>query len=147
GWDEEVQAQRLEILAAEPLSAADHAAARAFVEAHPLSLICTQRGASENVLAIRSSIGDGCGAPVQFDWARRASVLALLLGLLATLVMAASTAAAFSSRRLQLFALRFGWNALALLSAIQVVLQGGLFVWLSYWVTAEWFGFYAPKLI
>jgi Zn-dependent protease with chaperone function len=148
GWDAEVEAAQLAALATAPdLNDAERAAAEAFVRAHPFSLICTGDGVTEHGLSIRESIGEECARPKQFVTARSAAQLALLLALLGTAVMAVSTTLAFRSRRLQLLALRFGWNALTLLIAIQVLLQGALFVWLSFWVTAVWFGFYALKLI
>lgn len=148
GWDAEVEGQQLAAIAASPeLDEAERAAAEAFVRAHPFSSICTQEEVSDHVRSIRTSLGDGCDRPAQFVLARGASQWAILLGLLGTAVMAVSTALAFRSRRLQLLALRVGWNALTLLSALQVVIQGALFVWLSFWVTAEWFGFYVPKLV
>ena len=117
----------------------------AFVRAHPVSAVCT--GSDAETAAMRGALSDHCPRFVRFHWATRTAQAAIGLGLLGALLMAISTLAAFSRRSLQLVSLKLGWNGLQIIAALETLLQGALLVWLSFWITAEWFGIYFPKLI
>lgn len=117
----------------------------AFVRKHSFSEVCT--GSDDETAGLRASLGSNCNEVKQFHWATRAAQAALVFGLLAALLMALSTLGAFADRSLQLVSLKVGWNGLQVISAIEVILQGALVAWLSFWITAEWFGIYIPKLI
>lgn len=77
-----------------------------------------------------------CADYAQFAGARTAAYVALGASLLALLLALACALAAFLSRTAEALALRVGWEGLRLLCAAEVILQAGLAVWLSFWVTA-----------
>ncbi|MEZ4328232.1 MAG: M48 family metallopeptidase [Polyangiales bacterium] len=77
-----------------------------------------------------------CADYAQFAAARAAATVALVVSLLTLLVAFGGALATFLSRRAEVMALRVSWEALRLLCALEVILQAGLVVWLSFWVTA-----------
>jgi hypothetical protein len=88
-----------------------------------------------------------CADYAQFAGARTAAYVALGVSLLALLLALACALAAFLSRTAEVLALRVGWEGLRLLCAAEVILQAGLAVWLSFWVTAILTEKYFIKLI
>lgn len=83
----------------------------------------------------------------QFHQAKQASYAAFALGLLCTLGAAFLALVAYYAPRTQYACFVAGGRALKWLSAVEVVVQGTLAVWLSFWVTALLFERYSIKLI
>jgi Zn-dependent protease with chaperone function len=112
---------------------------------HPLSTICDDDApAAEKLRAAACATW----APVwQFDAARKASLATLALGAAVLVAVAALGALAFASRSAQFWSLAVGWRLLMLGSAAEVVLQGAMCLWLSFWVTAFFFERYYVKLV
>ncbi len=145
-WDAEILASiESSIANAADLDDAQRSDLLAFYRAVPASVACTDFG--PDLAGYRESLGEGCSDLSQFGWARRVSLASIFLGLLAALVAGLCALAAFVSRPFQYGSFVVGWNLLRVLSALQVVAQGALVVWLSFWVTALWFNLYFPKLI
>ncbi|RUO94986.1 peptidase M48 [Corallococcus sp. AB018] len=127
------------------LSAEDRQEALAFYREVPASAACTSD--SEELARYRNSLGEACSDAKQFGWAYLASWILLALGLASTGVALLCGLAAFISRPFQYGSFVVGWLVLRVASALQVLGQGVLLVWLSYWVTALWADRYYPKLI
>lgn len=120
-------------------------AVKAFYAENPPSTLC---GTSSPELAeLRADVCAAGADAWQFFWARRLSLFALglaLLGLLGAVVLG-FTVSRFPGRQYALFL--GGWVGLTAVSAVEVVVQGALAVWMSYWATALVMNVYVPKLI
>jgi len=112
---------------------------------HPLSAICDDQDPGAGRL--RASACETWGTVWQFDVARKASLATLALGAAILVAIAGLGALAFASRGAQLWSLVMGWRLLMLGSAAEVVLQGAMCLWLSFWVTAFFFERYYVKLV
>jgi len=117
----------------------------AFFRAVPASAACL--GTDEELANFRSNLGEVCKDVKQFDWMHTLALSLLALGLATTVIALLCGLAAFVSRPFQFISFVVGWNVLRVTGALQAIGQGGLAVWLSYWVTALWFNRYSPKLI
>jgi Zn-dependent protease with chaperone function len=112
---------------------------------HPLSAICND-GAPE-ARRLRESACARWGEVWQFDAMRKASLWTLALGVAILAAVAGLGALAFTDRAAQLWSLVAGWRLLMAGSAAEVALQGGMVLWLSYWVSAYFTGKFYPKLV
>ncbi|WP_246137026.1 M48 family metallopeptidase [Myxococcus llanfairpwllgwyngyllgogerychwyrndrobwllllantysiliogogogochensis] len=117
----------------------------AFFRAVPASAACLSTDAE--LANFRSNLGGVCKDVQQFDWMHSLALGLLALGLATTVIALLCGLAAFVSRPFQYGSFVIGWNVLRVTGALQAIGQGGLAVWLSYWVTALWFNRYSPKLI
>lgn len=127
------------------LSEADRQEALAFYRAVPASAACSDDRAE--LTNYRNSLGGTCSDMKQFGWAYLASWVLLALGLASTVLALLCGLAAFISRPFQYGSFVVGWHVLRITSALQVLGQGALVVWLSYWAPGLWFQRYSPKLI
>ncbi|MCP3097963.1 M48 family metallopeptidase [Myxococcus sp. K15C18031901] len=119
--------------------------ALAFFRAVPASAACL--GDDEELTNLRNSLGEACSDVKQYGWANSGSWALLGLALASTLIALLCGLAAFVSRPFQYGSFVVGWVLLRITGALQVLGQGALLVWLSYWVTALWLQRYSPKLI
>ncbi|ATB40910.1 peptidase M48 [Cystobacter fuscus] len=117
----------------------------AFFRAVPASVACFSE--DEELAGFRGSLGEACSDARQFQWMGRLALASIVLGLVSTVIALLCALAAFVSRPFQYGSFVVGWNVLRVTGALQVLAQGGLAVWLSYWMTAVWFERYYPKLI
>ncbi|NVJ26376.1 M48 family metalloprotease [Myxococcus sp. AM011] len=117
----------------------------AFFRAVPASAACLST--DEALANFRSNLAEVCKDVKQFDWMHSLASGLLALGLATTVIALLCGLAAFVSRPFQFISFVVGWNVLRVTGALQAIGQGGLAVWLSYWVTALWFNRYSPKLI
>lgn len=83
----------------------------------------------------------------QFHWVGKISLWLIVAGVLTLLMVLILGAVAFVNRRAQYLSFVLGWRLLTLISAIEVVFQGTLMVWLSFWLTAFFAERYSIKLI
>ncbi|NOK15580.1 M48 family metallopeptidase [Corallococcus carmarthensis] len=127
------------------MTAADRQEALSFYRAVPASAACLSD--REELTGYRDNLGEACSDVKQFGWAHTAAWILLALGLASTVVALLCVLAAFISRPFQYGGFLVGWHVLRITSALQVLGQGALLVWLSYWVTALWLERYSPKLI
>jgi Zn-dependent protease with chaperone function len=112
---------------------------------HPLSTLCDD--ADPAVAKMRATVCDTWTPVWQFDAARKASLATLALGAAILVAVGALGALAFANRSAQLVSLSIGWRLLMLGSAAEVVLQGAMCLWLSFWVTGFFFERYYVKLV
>jgi Zn-dependent protease with chaperone function len=112
---------------------------------HPLSAICDDDDPA--VGKFRATACAPWGRVWQFDIARKVSLATLALGAAILAAVAGLGALAFASRSAQLRSLVAGWRLLMLGSAAEVVLQGAMCLWLSFWMTAFFFERYFVKLV
>ncbi|HSI03121.1 MAG TPA: M48 family metallopeptidase, partial [Myxococcota bacterium] len=83
----------------------------------------------------------------QFAQAHEIAHGALWLGVAAVAGAVLLGCVAFTSREAQLWAFTFGWRALTFVTVVEILLQGALATWLSYWMTAIYLQVYSVKLV
>ena len=118
---------------------------KAFFRANPPSSVCDSD--SPTLANYREGVCADYSDLWQFRLAGKVAFWMLVAGgltLLGVLVLGAIT---FLNRRAQYLSFLLGWRLLTLVSALEVIFQGALVVWLSFWVTAFFFESYYPKLI
>lgn len=118
---------------------------KAFFRANPPSSVCASNNPTltnyrEGVCATYSDLW-------QFRLAGKVTFWMLVAGVLTLLGVLVLGAITFLNRRAQYVSFLLGWRLLTLVSALEVIVQGALAVWLSFWVTAFFFESYYPKLI
>jgi Zn-dependent protease with chaperone function len=116
-----------------------------FFRSVPASAACLSEG--EELAEFRQGLGEACSDVQQFEWMRLLALGSIVLGLFSGMIALLCALAAFVSRPFQYGGFVVGWNVLRVTGALQALAQGGLAVWLSYWMTAVWFERYYPKLI
>ena len=127
------------------LSPEDKAEATAFYRSHPLSKACDATSPEDR--NFHDKVCSPYSMQWQFHWADRAAIWTIGLGaalLAAALVLGAL---AFANRGLRYASFVAGWRLMTVSSAVEVVLQGAMLVWLSFWVTAYFWHSYYIKLI
>ena len=127
------------------LSADDKARATGFYRSHPLSKACDATAPEDK--NFHDKVCSPYSMHWQFHWADRAAVWTLALGaalLAAALVLGAL---AFANRGLRYASFVAGWRLMTVSSAVEVVLQSAMLVWLSFWLTAYFWQSYYIKLI
>ncbi|RQO39810.1 peptidase M48 [Variovorax sp. KBW07] len=127
------------------LSAADKAEATAFYRSHPLSKACDATAPEDK--NFHDKVCSPYSMQWQFHWADRAAIWTIVLGaalLAAALVLGAL---AFANRGLRYASFVAGWRLMTVSSAVEVVLQSAMIVWLSFWLTAYFWQSYYVKLI
>ena len=127
------------------LSAEDKAQTTAFYRSHPLSKAC--EATAEEDREFHDKVCRPNSMYWHFHWADRAALWTLALGaalLAAALVL---SALAFANRGLRYASFVAGWRLMTVSSAVEVVLQSAMLVWLSFWLTAYFWQSYYVKLI
>jgi len=127
------------------LSAEDKAQTTEFYRSHPLSKACD--ATAEEDREFHDKVCRPYSMYWHFHWADRAAIWTLALGaalLAAALVLGAL---AFANRGLRYASFVAGWRLMTVSSAVEVVLQSTMLVWLSFWLTAYFWQSYYVKLI
>jgi Zn-dependent protease with chaperone function len=120
-------------------------AAEAFVQRAKPSVICNTT--DPELAKVRYDMCNQLSNVWQVNMARSVAVIALIgSGVMIALVLALSLAA-FGNRSVQYFSFVTGKQLMVWGSVAQVLAQGAMMVWLSYWVTAFYFNVYIVKLI
>jgi Zn-dependent protease with chaperone function len=132
---------------AKDMSEADRTASLAFFREWPPSRICAEGSPSPDHARYQRSACTRWGVHWQFLTAQRVALACLALGLFAVVGAAALGFIAFSSRKAQYWSFMLGWRRLTAVCGIELIAQGALVVWLSFWVTALLFDLYVIKLI
>jgi len=125
--------------------ARDKQIARDFLATNPPSSACDNE--SENVVQYRAMVCERYSELWQYHVADKVAKWSLICGVFVLLAIFGIGALAFLNRQAQYVSFIVGWNLLRVTSALQVVTQGALLVWLSFWVTAFFFEKYFVKLI
>jgi Zn-dependent protease with chaperone function len=133
-------------IAANPrMTAEEKAGVADFYRNHPLSKACDATDAADR--DFHEKVCSPYSMEWQFHWADRTAFWTLVLGaalLVAALVLGAL---AFVNRGLRYASFVTGWRLMTISSAIEVILQGLMCVWLSFWVTAYFSHSYYVKLV
>ncbi|MGJ7487518.1 M48 family metallopeptidase [Variovorax sp. LT2P21] len=116
-----------------------------FYRAHPLSAACSASGPDEQ--AFHDQVCETYSMHWQFHGAERAARATLWLGVALLLTALALGALAFVNRGLRYASFVAGWRVITVGSAVEVVLQSAMVVWLSFWVTAYFWERYYIKLV
>lgn len=127
------------------LSAEQKAQTSEFYRSHPLSKACG--ATAEEDREFHDKVCRPNSMYWHFHWADRAAIWTLALGaalLAAALVLGAL---AFANRGLRYASFVAGWRLMTVSSAVEVVLQSAMLVWLSFWLTAYFWQSYYVKLI
>jgi Zn-dependent protease with chaperone function len=140
-----LQAVESRIAANRKISSADKEEARAFYREHPPSTICGS--ADPAVREYRDGVCAPYGELWQFYLADRIAFWTMVGGVALLATVLALGMLAFVSRGMQYASFVAGWRLLTLASAAEVVVQGAMCVWLSYWVSVYFTHKYWPKLI
>ncbi len=117
----------------------------AFYRQRPPSKICSNT--EPDAQKYRSAVCELYGEVWQFHTMQRVAVGTLLGGVALLLLIGALGALAFVNRHWQYTSFVAGWRLMMLAGAAEVVLQGAMGVWLSFWVTAFFVHKYYIKLI
>lgn len=118
---------------------------KAFFRANVPSSTCDNPSA--DVARYRASVCGEYSELWQFHLVRKISVWMLAGGVAVLAAVLVLGAIAFVNRRSQYLSFVLGWRLLTLTAALEVVVQGALLVWLSFWLTAFFFQIYVLKLI
>lgn len=119
-----------------------------YAQVPPASQMCGDPASlSADFEDLRGALDSGvCGPYEQFEWARMAALFSIALGILSWFVAIACAFTAHQFFSLQYQSFVAGWWFLRLTSTLQVLVQGAMLVWLSYWVFAVLFDRFFPKL-
>ena len=127
------------------LSPDDAAAEKAFYAATPPSVAC--RSDDARLAGYRQNVCSPGDDAWQFMVVARASFWLVMLGLAGVLGALGLGLLSWARPSSQHAAVWVGWRGFAVLSAVQVVCQGALLTWLSFWVTALSMHVYLVKLV
>jgi Zn-dependent protease with chaperone function len=117
----------------------------ALIASTPPSVACG--AAHPDLASYRADVCDSLGNVWQFYWVDLLNKAILAAGLLMLAMIAVLGRMAFKGRNAQYRSLVLAWRLLAGSSALMVVAQSAVVVWLSFWVTAYFFHIYFIKLI
>lgn len=117
----------------------------ALYHANPPSTICVS--SDPDLAQYRNDFCEPWSDHWQMVWAERIAKLLLATGMLLLAAVAALGWLALRDRSWQYRSLVLGWRMLVTSSALVVVAQGVILVWLSFYVTAYFFHVYYIKLI
>jgi Zn-dependent protease with chaperone function len=144
--DKEFMFQVQERAYADPNATAEEKEAHVdFYRKRPLSTICASTEAAAQ--RYRESACEPYGETWQFHVVRTVSFWTLVGGVVVLLAISALGALAFVNRQWQYLSFVVGWRLMTLASAAEVVLQGSMAVWLSFWGTVFFTNKYYIKLI
>lgn len=121
------------------------ALAKAFYEANPPSVACSST--DPELAKYREGVCSPGDDMWQFVQARRAAIFSFVLGVVGLLGALVLGVVVWRVPRLQYASFMVGWAGLSLMSGVEVLVQGVLSTWMSYWVTALFMHIYVPKLI
>lgn len=117
----------------------------AYYRAHPLSAACAATAPEDR------RFHDQVCAPYefhwQFHWAARAAFWTLIFGLALLAAALILGALAFTNRGLRYASFVAGWRLMTVSSAAEVLLQGAMLLWLSFWLTAYFWERFSVKLV
>lgn len=144
--DQSYTASLLQSLEGDPsASAEEKASGKEFLASHRPSAACDDDSA--DAARYRQVVCEQYAELWQYHVADRVAAACLVGGGIVLLTIFGIGAIAFYNRGAQYVSLVAGWNLLRVTSALQVLTQGALLVWLSFWVTAFFFERYYVKLI
>ncbi len=117
----------------------------AYFKEHPISQILDSNSPFD--VEIRNDLAKPFSMLWQFHLVRKISIWMLGFGVLALLIIFTLGGIAFVKSQMQYISLILGWRILSIISAVEVIIQGCVLVWLSFWITAFYAEIYIVKLI
>jgi Zn-dependent protease with chaperone function len=117
----------------------------AFLAAHPPSTACDDEDPDH--AGYRAMMCPKYSELWQYHLADKVAKASLIAGVFVLIAIFGIGGLAFYNRRAQYLSLVTGWNLLRVTSALQIVTQAALVVWLSFWLTAFFFERYFVKII
>jgi Zn-dependent protease with chaperone function len=127
------------------MSAGAKSEAKAKVQSMTIAGLCG--GTYPKLDRMRSQVCEPFSEVWQFEEVRRLSLYVMLLGIATLILIATLALIAYFVPRLQVKMFTAGWLSLRAISALEIAAQGGLLVWLSFWLTAYFTHRYFLKLI
>lgn len=127
------------------MSAEEKQVALQFIAANAPSSSCDNE--SPEAAEYRDTVCERYSELWQYHLADKVAMWSLIGGVVTLLAIFGIGALAFVNREAQYLSFIAGWNLLRVTSALQIVTQGALLVWLSFWLTAFFFEMYIVKLI
>lgn len=124
---------------------AERTAAESFFRDNPPSTACDN--SNVEIADYRASVCAPWSELWQYHVVEQVSWWTLMGGAIVLLAIFSLGAIAFRNRRGQYVSFVVGWNLLRITSATEVLVQGALLIWLSFWITAFFFHHYFIKLI
>lgn len=145
-WNRELAASLTQSIETEKgLSPEKIQIARTFIEAHPASTLCANN--SPEVIALRDQLCARYSPLWQFHVAQLVASGAVIGGIFLLLAILGMGAMAFVNRGAQLLSFTLGWRLLTLGCTAEVVAQGSLITWLTFWLPAWFFGRFSVYLL
>jgi len=135
----------MQIPADAQMSSEQQQEALAWYHAHPLSSACDDN--DEKDKEFHEKACEEYAMRWQFHWTERSAIMTLVLGVALLATALALGALAFVNRGLRYVSFVAGWRLMTLASAVEVVLQSSMVVWLSFWLTAYFWERYFVKLV
>ncbi|MGJ7497402.1 M48 family metallopeptidase [Variovorax sp. RT4R15] len=133
-------------IAANPkLSGQEKDDALGFYRSHPLSGACD--APAEEDRDFHDKVCEPYSFYWQFHWADRLAFWTLIGGAVLLVAALALAALAFVNRGLRYASFVTGWRLMTVSSAAEVLVQGAMLVWLSFWLTAYFGELYSVKLV
>ena len=116
-----------------------------FFRLHPPSTACDYKGTE--AAGYRESVCARYSDNWQFIMARKVAGWTMLGGLAVSISVLLLGAFAFLSEKIQYLSFVTGWRLLTFSSSLNILAQGAMLMWLSFWVTAYFMNRYSIKLI
>lgn len=116
-----------------------------FLQQNPPSSVCGP--VSEDLLDYQNAVCAPGSELSQFYLIDKIAIWTLLAGIVVLLMIVLLSALAFKDRSSQLLSLRLARPFLMLAGSLEVIVQGAMLVWLSFWGTAFFTQTYYPKLV
>ncbi|MEI7832563.1 MAG: M48 family metallopeptidase [bacterium] len=117
----------------------------AYFRTHPLSSLYDDK--SPRAQEIIENFAPSFSTPWQFHLVEKVSFWTLLVGGLVLIIIIGLGALAFTNQRAQYQSFVVGWRLLTVVSACELIIQGLLALWLSFWLPAFYMEFYSIRLI
>lgn len=116
-----------------------------FLQQNPPSSVCGP--VAEDLLNYQNAVCAPGSELSQFYLIDKIAIWTLLAGVVVLLMIVLLSALAFKDRSSQLLSLRLARPFLMLAGSLEVIVQGAMLVWLSFWGTAFFTQTYYPKLV
>lgn len=116
-----------------------------FLQQNPPSSVCGP--VADDLLTYKNAVCAPGSELSQFYMMDKIAIWTLVAGFFVLLMIALFSALAFKDRRSQYLSLTLARPFLMLAGSLEVIVQGGMLVWLSFWGTAFFTQTYYPKLV
>lgn len=145
-WDSEFIGS---VMSRSRMSSAEKEELRTFLTANPPSKACAGPVLDpvDNKPLYNSRVCAPYAERWQFYQVGQLSKWLIIGGIIGVLFIALLGLIAFTNRKLQYISFVTGWRLLIVACVVEIIAQGVIITWLSFWLTAFFFNSYVPKLI